>query len=175
MTMAEKPILGALRELRKVLTEISIVDNGLYAIAVFMVFVLVLALARLSWIFALVPFAIALVFGIIKSYKSADYKSVEDKFPDLREQLRTVADNLDKDNEIITQLHQEVLRKIKQVKVSFFMPFGKLTKKLGAIILVSFVFTVGLMNSVYIVIISFILHFIVTYIGYLLGIRKQRW
>lgn len=134
----EKPISRALRELRKVLTDIAIVDNGLYAIAVFLFFVFILALVRINWIFALIPFLIALAYGIYNSFKSADYLTVEKRFPDLRERLRTVADNLDKDNEIINQLHKEVLAKIKQVKTSYFMPFGKLTKKLGMIILFSY-------------------------------------
>ncbi len=134
----KKSIIGALNELREVLIQIAIIDNTLHAIGIFLIFVFLLALFRLSWIFALIPFAFFLTFGILKAFQSASLRYVEEKFPSLNERLRTVADNLHKDNEVVQELQREVLEKIKEVKTSYFMPFGKLTKKLVIIILFAY-------------------------------------
>lgn len=131
-------IIRVLKELRNILTEIAIIDNCLYAIVVFLLFAFIFGLVKIPWYYALIPLLIALIRTVTKSMKAANYRTVEEKFPSLNEKLRTVADNIEKDNEVLQELEKDVLLKVKDVKTSYFMPFGSLTKRLGTIVLLSY-------------------------------------
>ncbi|MBW3016030.1 hypothetical protein KY309_00285, partial [Candidatus Woesearchaeota archaeon] len=63
----------------------------------------------------------------------------EEKFPSLNEQLITVADNWKEQNEIVEALNQEVLKKMKEIKTGSFLSFGKLTRELAVMAVVSFI------------------------------------
>tara|TARA_Y100000310_G_scaffold312285_1_gene359439 strand:- start:168 stop:935 length:768 start_codon:yes stop_codon:yes gene_type:complete len=53
-----------------------------------------------------------LIFGFVKSAKSARLSEIEKKVPDLEWQLRTAADNVGKRNEMVDRLNNEVAEKI---------------------------------------------------------------
>ena len=57
--------------------------------------------------------------------KKLTYHHVEEKVPELKEQLITAADNLDKEYEIVESLNKDVLQHMKKTMTSYFFSFGK--------------------------------------------------
>jgi hypothetical protein len=53
-----------------------------------------------------------LFYGLLTSIKKSNLVEIEKKIPNLEWQLRTAADNMEKDNEIISNLNKEVSEKI---------------------------------------------------------------
>ncbi len=66
----------------------------------------------LSIFYSLIFGGIYLIFGFVKSAKSARLSEIEKKIPDLEWQLRTASDNVGKRNEIVDNLNNEVAEKI---------------------------------------------------------------
>jgi len=137
--MSVKPIVNALKEAKQAVIEIVLFNSVIDALVVFMFFLLgCLVLTFPTW-YALVP---ALVYALIHTrgnLKDVNFSKIEEKFPNLCEQLITVADNSKEQNEIIDALNQEVLQKMKEIRTSSFINFGKLTRELAVMAVISFV------------------------------------
>lgn len=109
------------------------------ALVVFTIAFLLFSLINLPWYAA---FIVLLLYGGIHTYNAVTrltFKVVETKVPTLNERLRTAADNLDKDNEIMQSLNDEVLKLLKDVKTSYFLSFGRLTRQLMVLAILSFI------------------------------------
>ncbi|MEM2916160.1 MAG: hypothetical protein QXT19_02275 [Candidatus Woesearchaeota archaeon] len=136
--MATKPIILALKEVRSAVSQITLFNAVLDTLVVFMICALVLILISVQWWYALVP---ALLYGGIHTYrrlrKHRNLAYVEEKVPELKEQLITVADNTEKENVIVQSLQQDVLRGMKAIKTSYFLSFGRLTRELITLAVVS--------------------------------------
>ena len=137
---------GMLHELRNELIKIVFLDTFLDAIIVFLAFYLFFVLINLRPIVALVPGIFAFFFIMRKKIESVQLKSVEDKNPELKEMLRTAADNVDKDNIMIKLLDAEVLQKMRAVATSSFMSMKKLFYKF-LIICVTFLLTLYIAST----------------------------
>lgn len=138
----QKPIAVALRELKDAALEISLCSAFLDSLIVFMVFMLVLKLITLPWYYAFAPFiiyALLHTFRHIVSHMKLSF--IETLVPDLKDELRTVADYLDKDNEILQSLNDEVLGKMKNIRTSYFFSFGRLTREFIMLISIAFLIT----------------------------------
>ena len=133
-----KPISKALGELKRALIEIHALTWVLDALVVFLVFELVFFLLTLPWYYAFAPTGIYVILHIYRERKNLTYKYVEEKVPELKEQLITAADNLDKDYEIVESLNKEVLQNLKKTMTSYFFSFGKLTRELFLLFVVAF-------------------------------------
>jgi len=136
--MATRPIFAALKEVRSAVTQITLFTSLLDALIVFTLCVLVFILIGLEWWYGL---AIALAYGSVHTYRSVKKRQnlayVEEKVPELSEQLTTVADNTDKDNPIVLSLQEDVLRGMRAIKTSYFLSFGRLTRELITLAVVS--------------------------------------
>ncbi|MEM4247597.1 MAG: hypothetical protein QXR48_02065 [Candidatus Woesearchaeota archaeon] len=136
--MATKPIIAALKELRGAVMQITLFNALLDTLVVFLMCALVLILISLPWWYALVP---ALLYGAIHTYRNVRKRRnlayVEEKVPELEEQLITVADNTEKENLIVQSLQQDVLRGMRSIKTSYFLSFGRLTRELITLAVVS--------------------------------------
>ncbi len=136
--MTAKPIIHALREVRSAVSQITLFNAILDTLVVFLICVLALILITLPWWYALIP---SLIYGSIhtcrrlKKHKNMAY--VEEKVPELSEQLTTVADNTDKENAIVISLQQDVLRGMRAIKTSYFLSFGRLARELITLAVVS--------------------------------------
>ncbi len=115
-----KQIEFALKDVRKVLIISGLFNTTLNALIIFLGFVLIFILGDLKFYYAIAPAVVYFLFSTYKNFKRNSYKEVEERFPDLEWQLRTSADNLDKENEVVESLHKSVLRKIENVRVSSF-------------------------------------------------------
>ncbi len=133
-----KPIAKAIHELKHAMLEISFLQCALDSLVVFLVSLLVFMLLTLPWWYAFAPFLIYAVLHTYRNVKSQKLAKAEETVPELDEQLRTVADNLDKENEIIEKLNSEVLKNMKKIRTSYFFSFGRLTRELLMIAIVSF-------------------------------------
>ncbi len=136
--MATKPIIRALNEVRSAIKQITIFTSLLDTLIVFLISVLVFILISLPWWYGLV---IAAVYGVIHTHRAVKHRSnlsyVEEKVPELEERLITVADTVDKENQIVESLQQDVLRGMRAIKTSYFLSFGRLTRELITLAVVS--------------------------------------
>ena len=133
-----KPIIKALGELKRALIEIHALTWFLDTLVVFLVSNLILFLITLPWFYSFIP---AVVYGVVHAYhgrRNLTYSFVEEKVPDLKEQLITAADNTDKEYEIVEKLNKDVLEKMKHTMTSYFFSFGKLTRELFLLFVVAF-------------------------------------
>jgi len=136
--MGIKPIIAALKEVRNAVTQITVFTSLLDTLIVFLIATLVFVLITLPWWYA-APIAVAYgglhTWRNVKRHRNLAY--VEDKVPELQEQLITVADNTDKENPIVESLQQDVLKGMRLIKTSYFLSFGRLTRELITLAVVS--------------------------------------
>ncbi len=143
-------IKSALRTLKRMLFLAKAFDHALTASLFFLVVALVLTTLQQPWVYAAIPAGVYFIFRLGTSARSIRYRDVEEKIPELEWQLRTVADNLHRDNEIIRRLHASVLEKMQRVReLSFFRAKQTLYKilgiaSLGALLTLMFQFPVTL-------------------------------
>ena len=137
--MPVKPIALALREAKFAITQVVLFSSLVDTLVVFMLLLLGCTLLTLPYWYAAVP---ALVYAIVHTYgnlKDVNFAKIEETVPLLKEQLITVADNWKEQNEIIDALNQEVLLKMKEIRTASFLNFGKLTRELTVMAVVSFI------------------------------------
>ncbi|MFA4886807.1 MAG: hypothetical protein WC595_01205 [Candidatus Nanoarchaeia archaeon] len=137
-----KPIHEALRELKLFISTLDLF-NLLYSTTFFFLFCLfLLTLVNLHWGFAFLPTTIYLVILAYRQTKNNPYLRTEKTTPALHEKLRTAVDNIDKENEIVELLHQEVVRDLKKVETAKFIDFHELSIKTVLLLTVSFLIIV---------------------------------
>lgn len=136
--MATKPIIAALREVRNVVTQLTVFTALLDTLVVFLLAALAFILVTLPWWYAVV---VAGIYGGVHTYRllrrHQNLAYVEEKVPELEEQLITVADNVDKENVIVQSLQEDVLHGMRAIKTSYFISFGRLTRELITLAVVS--------------------------------------
>lgn len=129
--MARKPIIMALKELRTALVQLALFTALIDTLLFFMIATLVAVLINLSALYAA---GIALLYGVVHTWRMLKrrkrFSFVEQKVPELSEQLTTAADNVEKEWPLAQALHQDVLKLMKRVKTSYFLSFGRLTREL---------------------------------------------
>src|SRR3989344_1086445 len=129
----------ALKELKKAILIIQLGDKILNALLLFAIFLLIFNLLNISWYYSFIP-ALGYLFGIfIYTYLMNLFLVVEKKVPEMHEQLRTVADNVYRSNDIIDSLKQDVLRNMKHVKTSYFMDLKNVSRRIIALCVLGFV------------------------------------
>jgi hypothetical protein len=137
--MPIKPIVLALREAKRSVFIIVLFNSVIDALVALMLLLLGCMLFTLPMWYAVIP---ALVYALVHTYgnlREINFSKIEEKFPLLNEQLITVADNTKEQNEIVDALNQEVLHKMKEIRTSSFLNFGKLTRELAVMAVVSFI------------------------------------
>ena len=135
----KKQVIKALQEIGTALWQLTLFTTIMDSLVVFAISFLTLTLLSFPWYASILTLAI---YGGIHTYRAIThlkFKIVEDKVPSLKERLTTAADNLDKENEITTSLNDEVLKLMKDVKTSYFLSFGRLTRQLGILAILSFI------------------------------------
>lgn len=134
-----KPIKQALEEARTSLLQLALFQSALDTLVVYMLILLGCTLLTLPLWYAVVP---ALVYAFVHTrgnLKDVNFSSIEAKYPQLSEQLITVADNVKDQNEILDALNAEVLQKMREIKTAAFLNFPKVTRELTVMMIVSFI------------------------------------
>ncbi len=137
--MPIKPIVQALREAKKAILQIVLFNSAIDTLVVYFLLLLGCTVLTLSGWYALLPAAVYAVVHTYGNVKDVNFSKIEQKFPNLNEQLITVADNTKEQNEIIDALNQEVLQKMREIRTSSFLNFGKLVRELAVMAVVSFI------------------------------------
>lgn len=133
-----KDIELALKELKKTVRSIALTQSLMDCLVVFSLFLLAFILSGVEWWWAGIPAGIYLVFHLITTVRIVNLANIERRVPILYEQLRTAADTVDDENQVINELRQEVINKLKEVRNSYFIRFGKLTTRMLTLIVTSF-------------------------------------
>jgi len=137
-----KPIAQALHELKKTVLEVSFSICWLDCLIVFMLSLLVLKLVSVDWYWSFVPAFVYSVFHIRNRLKRAsNFSYIEDKVPELKEKISTVADNLTRDNPVIEELNDDVLKGMHLIRTSYFFSFGRMTRELLTLAVLAFLVT----------------------------------
>jgi len=136
-----------LSEIRKTITSFDLVSNLLNAVEIYLMVFLVLLLFKLNTLFALIPsFAYLVIFVILEKNKNK-YKAVENKYPELKEEIITAADNLDEVNPVVEELQKDIKNKLRHVELSSFIDEKHLSLRLLTIITLCFIiFIVAMLN-----------------------------
>lgn len=136
--VAKKPIISALKELRTSVTQLTLFNCFIDTLMVFLIATLVCVLIKLSIFYAV---GLGVVYGILRTWRRLKSRQrlgfVEEKVPELTEQLTTSADNVDKEWPLVESLNKDVLKLMKKIKTSYFISFGRLTRELITLAIVS--------------------------------------
>ncbi len=137
--MPVKPIVLALREAKKSVMQIVLFNSFIDTLAMFLLLALGCLLLSFPIWYAVIPGIAYAIVHTRGNLKDVNFNAIEEKFPELKEQLITVADNWKESNEIIDELNADVLKKMKEIRTSSFLNFGKLTREIAVMAVVSFV------------------------------------
>ena len=147
-----------MKKFRKVLREINLTvffftffEAILNAILFFAILYFLLSLINLWPLLALIPAGVYFVMRMLSDSQRDKRKLVESKYGPLKEKLRTAADNMKLDNEVVEALQEEVIHDMKGVTVSSFMNMKTTSYKLLAIIVLSFAVLLTTTTNLYIV------------------------
>ncbi len=131
--MAAQIVEKALEELK---TYMVLLDLGNVIINTLLLFLFLLIFVTLffsSIYYALVPALFYFIYALISSYRLNQYAKVEGKVPELNEQLRTVADNVNRMNPIVDSLKQDVVRNMSKVRTSYFIDYGNIATRISLV------------------------------------------
>ncbi len=131
--------------LEEVETNITLLELGNHIINTLLLFVFCFLLATLFDIYvyyALIPAALYFFVGIGFMFYKNKYIVVEEKVPELKEQLRTVADNVYRVNPIVDSLKEDVLGNMGRIRASSFIDYDTVIVKLLSLTIVSIVIVI---------------------------------
>lgn len=134
-----RAIVRALVEIKKLLFFTTIFTNFIDSVVVFLVFCFIFILFKIPGYYAVIPFLVHFILFGRKRVKEMSYRYVESRVPALKERLRTAADNLEKDNEVVKSLNRDVLAEMKHVKTLAFLDDRRLVIKMLTISVLSII------------------------------------
>ncbi|MEA2036511.1 MAG: hypothetical protein U9O94_03320, partial [Nanoarchaeota archaeon] len=114
-----------MKNFRKVLKEVNLIVDGVMAFdiiltsaLIFLICYLGLMLVKLNPWYGLFPTLAYLIFLLYIDINTNKFKLVENKYAPLYEKLRTSADNINLENEVVDELQKEVISDLGNVRVS---------------------------------------------------------
>lgn len=128
-----KTIRRALLTTKNILNTFIIFDSVLSSLIAFLIMLSIVVLIKISIWWAIIAGLAYLLVHTYNRISSFGYKQIETIVPELNYQLTTVADNLDKDNEVVNALNNEVLQDMKKIKTSYFISPQKVSKQVLSI------------------------------------------
>jgi len=131
-----KTFKGVLKEVNLIVEEVLAFDIILTSVLIFLGFYLALMLFNVNPWYSLFPTLAYLSFLLYVDLNTNKYKIVENQYQPLYEKLRTSADNVEQENEIVDELQHEVVSDLRNVKISSFVKINKISYKvLGSLII----------------------------------------
>lgn len=140
-----------LRELKLEIKKIIFLDAFLNSAIIFLFFYAILELINVNGIYAFIPFIIAFIIFYKYRLKKTSLAEVERKNPNVREMLRTAADNVDTEGVVIRELNKDVLKQMKKVATSTFFTQKILFAKVIAVCTLSLITLFILSSNLHIV------------------------
>ena len=133
-----KQFKNLIKEINSTLNELVLFDVSVNAILIFLSIYLFLALFNLYPIFAILPAAVYFLMAASKKMSVSKMKTVENKYNELREKLRTAADNINLENPVVNELQEEVTHDVKKVGISSFLNPKKLSYRIFVCVILAF-------------------------------------
>ncbi len=133
-----KKFKDLIKEINSVLDSLVLFDVAVNTILIFLAVYLFLALFNLYPISAVFPAAAYFLIASSKKIGSDKMMAVESKYSDLREKLRTAADNINLENPVVNELQEEVMRDAKKVGISSFLNPKNLSYRIFVCIILAF-------------------------------------
>ena len=137
-----------LEEIKTTIFSIEIFGAILNAAELFLMALLVSMLLKISAIFSIIVGLIYFSVLIILYAKKNKYKIVEEKYPELREEIMTAADNITLQNPVVENLHYDIEQKLGNVEVSSFINTREISLKLLSSIILCFVILIVAMLNI---------------------------
>lgn len=109
-----------LKELKSEIKKIIFLDSFLNSAIIFLIFYAILELINVSGFFAVIPFVMGFIYFYQNRLKKTSLAEVEKRNPNVREMLRTAADNINQEGVVIRELNKDVLKEMKKVATSTF-------------------------------------------------------
>lgn len=134
-----KQFILVVREIKSVLAGITLFFIFLDAVIIFLVVYLILTLLDLYPLSAAVPALFYFIYSSYEETKLNKIRIVEKFYPQLNEKLRTAVDYAKVENEIVDELHREVISEMREVAASSFFNRKETFEKIGVIIVLCFV------------------------------------
>ena len=142
MKVAKQIVERALDELQENMLLLSIGNIILNSLIIFVFVLLFSMLFDFDIFYALAPAALYFSASVVYSFLSEKYIPVEEKVPELKEQLRTAADNVYKINPIVDSLKEDVVRNMGKVRMSSFIDFNAIALRILFLTIVSIIVVV---------------------------------
>lgn len=147
MTSVQK----ALRSVKRKLRVLSLVHSLLLGVIAFLVVYVGGVFFEVDWRVPAAFGGIAALFALARGIKKIQLREAEQRIPRIEWQLRTAEDTLNKDNEVVRSLHEDVLRQVEHIRTSSLLNKRKLLVQVAvACVLFAMVFvlpTVGFTAS----------------------------
>ena len=131
-------IIPAINELRRTLIQLRLVETLMDGLVLFIGLYLICMLLTINWVYGFIPVLGFIFYDANRKLAEVRLRVVEEHVPDLRDQLTTAYDTLYKQNEIVPLLHEDVVRKMKLVKIADFVPFKKMWREMVIIAAIAF-------------------------------------
>lgn len=126
-----KKIRMAIRELKSLLVSVNLLEGFLDGLILFLIIFALLLFTTIPPLWSGIVFIPYLIWHIRSKLKKVNLENVENKTKEVEWQLRTVADNLDKENEIVNELNNEVLFNMKKIMLSDYINFKKIIRQVS--------------------------------------------
>ncbi len=140
-------IIKIIKEIKTELFKVGLFQSLINALIIFLISYIILMPFKIQWFAAATPAILLFIINLLYLTKKRNLEYVETLFPLINEQLRTAKDNLNKDNEIIRRLNQDVIEKAKRIKTSFFINFKALNISIIIVIALSLsIFSLSFIN-----------------------------
>ncbi|PIN86160.1 hypothetical protein COV19_06090 [Candidatus Woesearchaeota archaeon CG10_big_fil_rev_8_21_14_0_10_44_13] len=134
-----KQFINVVREIKGVLAGITLFYIFMDAVIVFLITYLLLIIFDLPPMAALIPAIFYFGYSAYEETKINKVRIVEKFYPQLNVKLRTAVDYANVENEVVDDLHREVISEMKEVAASSFFNRRETLEKIAVIIVLCFV------------------------------------
>ena len=141
-----KPLRNSANTVKRALAEvvrhvrfIALSRATVKCVLFFLAGLLIMQVLTLDWYWGVVLASPFMLWTIIKNWRNANLYLVENTMTDMRHMLTTVRDTVSRENEVINALREDMLVKLRGVKNSYFINFGRLSLKVTGVLLLSIV------------------------------------
>jgi len=133
------PITSLLHELRFETLKVALLNGFLDATILFLGLVLILSIFSIGIMIPLIVAILFLIFDIWRYMRKVSLRYIEDRNPEVREMLRTAADNKHSDSLMAQALFADVIERMRRISGGTLLDFQKIGLKLAALFLLSLI------------------------------------
>ncbi|MFO8016133.1 MAG: hypothetical protein R6U32_03445 [Candidatus Woesearchaeota archaeon] len=134
-----KQFINVVKEVKSTLAGITIFFILLDSVIIFLVVYLLLSLFELYPTASLIPALFYFIYSLYQETKLNKIRVVEKFYPELNEKLRTAVDYAGVKNDIVDNLHQDVISGMRKVAASSFFNRKETFQKVAVIVALCFV------------------------------------